>query len=189
MSTKISQLTQLTTPANADYVPIVQASSSTTKYILLSDFMKIATAIPNNTITAPMLATNAIALGYAQTLTSFATASTTVVQVTGLSASVTIPAGGRRVEIMVFAPYLSNTISGSAHTLSLWDGTVGSGTQLQQQVATMPAAGGTVPAFLTWSGTPAAGAKTYNVGLLVNSGTGTLTVASTSPGFILVKVT
>src|SRR5207245_4076341 len=68
-------------------------------------------------------------LGYAQITANITTTSTTVVQATGLTVTVTIPSGGRRVRITGLA---SNVGSSGTVQMSIWDGTVGTGTSLAQ---------------------------------------------------------
>ena len=53
------------------------------------------TGIGTNAIAAASLATSAITLGYAEITSSITTTSSTAVQATGLSVSVTIPSGSR----------------------------------------------------------------------------------------------
>jgi hypothetical protein len=126
-------------------------------------------------------------LGYAQ-ITSNATA-TSLAAVSGLSTTVTIPAGGRRTKITVYCQKMYNTSGPSNTRLTLWDGTVGSGTQLTAAEFTSGSANYGAPITLTWSGVPSAGSKTYNVGLTAVGGTtATLEAASTYPAFILVEI-
>lgn len=141
----------------------------------------------NNVVPANALATNAITLGYTQITSNFTTASTTAVQVTGLTANVTIPAGGRKILILAYCGALSTNSASQTSGLTIWDGTVGSGTQLQQFNSFETAANGSHGVMLPAVVTPAAGAKTYNVGMSVTGGTGTFTAAATLPGFILVE--
>jgi hypothetical protein len=144
-------------------------------------------ALNTNAIAADKLATSAITLGYAQITSDFSTASTSDVQVTGLTASVTIPAGGRKVKITTFFNNGSN--SGSANNnLSIWDGTVGSGTRLSSSNLKNRVVGDNT-GYMTCIAvvSPSAGAKTYNVGLSTNTGTATVNASATSPAFILVE--
>lgn len=125
-------------------------------------------------------------LGYAQITTSFTTTSTTAAQVTGLTITVTIPAGGRKIKITAFTRDLFNTGNTSSVFMSIWDGTVGSGTQLN---ATIGFANGGASAGIAMAVvTPAAGSKTYNIGLnTAGSGTAQIEAGATFPAFILVE--
>lgn len=145
--------------------------------------------LPNNSITGAMLATTANFLGYTQITANITTTSTTAVQATGLTSTVTIPAGGRRVKITVFANVQTGT-SIKAVFFSIWDGTVGSGTQLALSELIVQNASN--DEFMTCIAvvTPAAGSKTYNLGWSSDTGggvTSTISCSATKPAFILVE--
>ena len=140
-----------------------------------------ADKLASNAVTADKLATSAITLGYAQITSNFSTASTSDVQVTGLTVSVTIPAGGRKVKITVYSVYVTN--GANTPVVTLWDGTVGSGTLIQQFNGVTAGGGMCMQAVVT----PSAGAKTYNVGMYTPSGTATLNAVANNPAFILVE--
>lgn len=149
------------------------------------------TGIGTNAIAAASLQTNAIALGYAQITTDFTTTSTSSTLVTGLSIAVTIPAGGRRTEIEVWAQaFGANVDANQATTVTLWDGTVGSGTQLSQATnSNSNAARIVVPLIMKYSAVIAAGSKTFNVGLKTSDGAkaALISAAATYPAYISVK--
>ena len=144
------------------------------------------TGIGTNAIAAASLKTNAIKLGYAAITADVSTASTTVVAATGLSVTVTVPSGSRSIKITA---YIAGTYNSSTNQcrLSIWDGTVGSGTQIAAAF-NGNASGQIVPATMMAVATPSAGSKTYNVGYY-GSGAGTtyITGATTGPSFILVE--
>ena len=143
-----------------------------------------------NSVTAPKLATDAITIGYAQITTTITTTSTTSVQATGLTASVTIPSGGRTVEITAFIPRAQHNASTQYMVADIWDGTVGSGTKLVDSAAynvTVNTGGGIYLSKVITGAS--AGAKTYNVGFYgTSANTSSITVSATSPAYILVKV-
>lgn len=149
----------------------------------------IATAdLADGAVGGSKLATSAITLGYAQITSNFSTTSATPVQVTSLTSTVTIPSGGRRIKITAFTGQLSNTAGNNTGELSIWDGTVGSGTRLQFGDITAGGAGNTgSPCIIIAVVTPAAGSKTYNVGALATAGTTTVAAVATGPAFILVE--
>lgn len=126
-------------------------------------------------------------LGYAQITSNFATTSTTATQVTGLSVTVSV-AGGRRVKITVTGRTMLNSTANAYTTITVWDGTVGSGTQLGSTDFQAYAINAETPAILISAPVPSAGSHTYNVGLHVSGGTGTLAATSTAPAFILVEL-
>lgn len=148
-----------------------------------------ATTVGTNAITAANLATSAILLGYAQITSNFTSsqAAPTYTQLTGLSAAVTVPAGGRGVKVTVFCHALSNTSSNVEMGFSLWAGVVGSGTQLQQCNTYLSTNTLNQHATMIWYGTPSAGSVTYNVGINMNGGTTTVNANSSAPAFILVE--
>lgn len=145
------------------------------------------TQIATNGVSGANLATNAITLGYAQITSNPANvSSTTVVQVSGLSVSVTIPAGGRKVEITAFVPYIQGGSSQTA-AISIWDGTVGTGTKISEADNSLGT--GTFASFYASAiVTPSAGSKTYNVGAAVTTNAATINASAVNPAYILVKV-
>lgn len=167
--------------SNGVTVPTISSSDTFTNKLLST-----GTTFSNNIVPAAALATTAITLGYTQITATITTTSTTIVQATGLTSAVTIPAGGRNVKVTVWlsAAYTS----AGRNRLSIWTGTVGSGTQLTQtDMGTAPSAGA-FAAVLMAVHTPAAGALTYNVGWFTTSaGTATIEASATIPAFILVE--
>lgn len=141
-------------------------------------------AIQTNAVTASKLSTDAITLGYTQITSNFTTVSTTPVQVTGLTTTVTIPAGGRRIKITVFTKAAYGSTSNTSN-LTIWDGTVGSGTQIGAGSGFQSTGANSTIAMAIV--TPAAGSKTYNAGFNVATGTGTWEASTTGPSFILVE--
>lgn len=144
------------------------------------------TGIATNAIEADKLDTNAILLGYAQITSNPSNFnSNSPVIITGLTGSVTIPAGGRKTEITVLIPYVQ---AGATLTcgVSIWDGTVGSGTKLAEQDYTI-ASGGYAAYTVVAVVQPSAGAKTYNAGIAVSTNAVTLNAGATYPAFILIK--
>jgi len=149
----------------------------------------VTTDIATNGVGASNLATNAITLGYAQiTANQASIISTTGVQVTGLTASVTIPSGGRRIEIETWVTNSSNT-GNNTNRLQIWDGTVGSGTLLSEAIAKNRVATDATGFMIAKAYvTPAAGAKTYNVGFAVDANSATVIASATAPAYLIVKV-
>lgn len=138
-------------------------------------------------VIAEQLATDAITLGYAQITSTFNTASATAVQVTSLTTTVTIPVGGRRIKITAFASNAYSTTTAGYIALSIWDGSVGTGTMIGRGQMNATNTTGQVPFLAMAVVTPSAGAKTYNVGLSSSAGTGSIEAATTYPAFLLVE--
>ena len=147
-----------------------------------------STALATNAVQGNQLATSAITLGYTQTTADFSSASTTAVQVTGLTTTVTIPSGSRKIKVTAFSSYMYAGTAAAAAYISIWDGTVGSGTQLQESQVTSATGGQGYVGIAIAVVTPAAGSKTYNIGYRVSSGAaGTFHGSATTPAFILVE--
>jgi len=175
----------LTTDTVSEYTG---AGGVTVDGVLLKDSNMNGSYLTDSSVTAAKLSTSAITLGYTQITSNFTTASATAVQVTSLTSTVTIPAGGRKVRITAFASDIFASAS-AVFVMTIWDGTVGSGTQLTRCLVNNGGTTGvTTPAIAHAIVTPSAGSKTYNVGFSTSAGTGTLEAGATYPAFILVEV-
>ncbi len=147
-------------------------------------------ALQTNAILANNLAANAITLGYAPSTSPYGpTSVSSYTQVTGLTVNVTIPAGGRKVKITAFCGSVLVTAGPSDAYIGIWDGTVGSGTQLAETHSVSGTANYPYPHTCVAVVTPAAGSKTYNVGVKAGGAGTTVTIAATAttPTFILVE--
>lgn len=141
----------------------------------------------DNGIAAGMLSSSAITLGYAQITSNFTTTGgTSSAAVTGLGVTVTIPSGTRHIKITAFCRDLLSTGTQFMH-FGIWDGTVGSGTQLADSQIYAGATTQGNPGICIAVVTPSAGSKTYNVGAYASTGNFTVEAASTYPAFILVE--
>lgn len=141
--------------------------------------------LADNTIGAGKISNSAITLGYAQSTSNFTLSSsqTTPTQVTGLSATVSIPTGSRKIKITAYCGALQPTAPGVA-ILSIWDGAVNSGTQITSANNSTNNVGVTAIAVVT----PSAGSKTYNVGIACSTSNNvTVGASTTQPAFILVE--
>lgn len=142
-----------------------------------------------NAIPAQLLSTSAISLGNATIATNFTTTSTTPVQVTGLTTTVTIPSGSRKIRVEASTGNLFNTGSGQLNVIQIWDGTVGSGTKIAE--ATTYSAASSTGAPVTLRSRPltvSAGSKTYNVAIYaVFGGTASLAAGTGSEAYIAVE--
>lgn len=117
---------------------------------------------------------------------NFTTSSLTSVQITSMSVTVTIPAGGSAVKVTVFGETLANSNSGSYSLLTIWEGTVGSGTLRATSTLLAALNNQTVPAVVMAVFVPTSGSKTYNAGLHASAGTAQF--YSSGPTFILVEL-
>lgn len=125
-------------------------------------------------------------LGYRQILTTFGTSSTSAVQVTGLSCPVIVPTG-RKVKVSAFTVAVDNNTATNPGILSLWEGTVGSGTNINQANSKSSSGGGNF-GFVEGLSTPSSSSKTYNLGLHVGAGSGILNGGAGFPAFIKVEL-
>lgn len=176
-------------PNPIDFDPYEELTDTQMNQLIENDVaLADGTALATNSVAARTLAADAISLGYTAITSNFTTTSGTATQVTDLTSTVTIPAGARAVEITVYVSRVF-TAAGGGIVVTLWDGTVGSGTQLQAARFDPSNINLGVPITLVARVTPSAGSKTYNVGLNNTSGgnNATLVAAATTPAFILVK--
>ena len=128
-------------------------------------------------------------LGYRQLIADQNTGSTTVTALTGLTVPLNNIPTGRKIIGKLYAgeAYASGTNRIEA---SVWDGIVGSGTQVAGGWA--PGVNGTFSAgglLAEFELTPGAATKTYNGGFLANSaGTATFSGTSTHPSFLRIEL-
>lgn len=148
-------------------------------------------ALQTNAVGGSNLATSAITLGYAQiTSSQTSTSSTTFQSIPGLSTTVTVPAGGRRVKITVYIADASPSGSGGVMYLGISK----DGTQVQQTFYNTTGSANFPYPPVMYSETPTAGNHTYTA-LFAGDGTRTMTVEAGSgvglntpgPAFILVE--
>lgn len=185
-----------TTPNDSDYHVVNDGVSGETKKITRDDYLSGAplpantvttAAITDATVTAAKLATNAITLGYTQITSNFATSSGTFTDVTSLSVTVTIPAGGRRVKITAFGGLLSSSVANGGASANIYDVTAGA--QLATASGATNASGDLASLTVLASHIPSSGSRTYKVQLArgVNAQTVTWQASATNPIFILVE--
>lgn len=155
----------------------------------LRGFARLAgSKLDSGSVDATKLSTGAIYLGHASKITNATTTSATPVAVAGLSLTVTVPIGGRNVKLTFTANSVYGTVA-SFITVSIWDGTVGSGTQVGSFTANPTSAGQQLTANGSVIVSPGAGSKTYNVGLQTSAGTATLVGGSTTPAQLIAELT
>lgn len=142
-----------------------------------------------NSVGPEMLSTRALYLGSASVTSNASTASTTPVAIAGLSVTATVPSGSRRTKLTVSAESIT-VAAGNTVTISLWEGTVGSGTKLKQVINFSSSGAQTQPPLcLVHSYAATAGSKTWNVGIQTSSGSfsAIMTAAAGSPAELLVE--
>ncbi|CAB4183087.1 hypothetical protein UFOVP1439_57 [uncultured Caudovirales phage] len=126
-------------------------------------------------------------LGYRQILTAFSTAA--LAQVTGLSVPILVPTGRKiRVNVQPGVQVAEDTTLTNAR-VSIWDGTVSSGTQLQEAGMNTAAANQAMSIQTTAFSTLSAGLHTINIGLrAIGAGNASITGAATTPAFVSVEL-
>lgn len=146
-----------------------------------------AAALATNAVTGSKIGASAILLGYASMTTNFVTSSTTPVLVTGMSVSVTVPAGGRSILCLAAFATMYNNTSGQFADVSFYRGTVG-GTRIGRFLGKGAAATIDAPGSgFALDPAPAAGNYTYNLAFdTISGGTATLGADTTYPGRFIV---
>jgi len=113
---------------------------------------------------------------------------TSLTQILGMTQTFTADAN-KEYKITV-QPGASMTLSGSGATsaMSIWDGTVGSGTQLMESHVTSAGSNYGAATSVWWTGRLSAGSHTINLGLrAIGAGTTTLGVAVVTPAIFTIE--
>jgi len=126
-------------------------------------------------------------IGFAQICSNFTTASATDTQVLGLSCPVVVPTGAR-VKVTFFATNLANAATTTIATVSVYNGTPGSGTKLDESLAPMVTGIGNAGTSVHYTHTPISGSITYNAGARTTGGTLTVAGAATTPSYLQVEL-
>lgn len=127
-------------------------------------------------------------LGYAQINSNFTSAGTAEQAVTGLSTTVTVPAGGKRIKVTAYTGQLIASIDNSRIDLSIYEDSTRIGTSYG--TVRSGVSGGSGPVSTVVVKVPTAGSHTYSVRVTVSVGSGTATVFSDSvtAAFLLVEL-
>lgn len=145
------------------------------------------TGLDDASVTARAIESSAITLSYQQLNSNTAVTGTSYIDLSGLSVTVTVPAGGRYLEVVGYAPHVSTTSAENVVNLSLRDGSnnIVSGLSANIRADTIQPLGAVV-----YVRQLAAGTYTFklSVSRSVNSGTTTVSSASTRPSFITARL-
>lgn len=143
-------------------------------------------ALQVNSVGASNLATNAITLGYVQSTSDFTTTAGPS-DITGLSVTVTIPAGGRRIRITGFVGRGSASVANAGLGLIIYDVTASA--QLAESDGATNASGNFVNLTAIAVISPSPGSRTYKLQFSNNGNAATVHTngAVGQPTFILVE--
>lgn len=188
---KIPAYPAITSPDGADLLVIEDVSVNTTKKITLTKLKEwfqsltswVTTAmIADAAVTAPLLSTSAITLGYAERTTTYSSGSDG--NVTSLSVSVTVPAGGRRILITGYCGNFSNSAA-NQNIMQIRE----SSTVLNAARNKITANNDQSSVAVMASFVPSAGSHTYNLYVAQGSaGTMSVNASATEPSYILVQL-
>ena len=126
-------------------------------------------------------------IGYAQIMSNFTTSSATDTQVLGLTCPVVVPTGAK-VKVTFFASNLANATTTTIATATVYNGTPGSGTKLDEILTPMVSGIGNAGNSVYIVYTPASGANTFNAGMRTTGGTVTVAGATTAPSYLQVEL-
>lgn len=145
-----------------------------------------AVANNNNWVTGNMLATSAILLGNTLSTSLSQTFSTSLTDLTGMTTTVTVPSGGRSIEIVAKVT-INNATTNDVITVSIRE----SSTTLQTYSYNTVSNGRDIDIFFShFISAPSSGSHTYKLSGQTTTGTGNCTYkgASTAPAMIVVKL-
>lgn len=191
--------TQVANPYNnieyAEIVSVSYSSPNTTITLNTGDFG----SMPNMTLTNPQYSTTENPFGLPQgvngaslkrfvsSMVGFNTSSTTTIQLSGITTSLTIPFGVNQLEVTFDARGYNSTAASDVE-VSIWQGTVGSGVQWATDNAALIATGNAaMPVHPHAIIQVVPGPITINVGVRASAGTAFLEAAAGYPMKLTVK--
>jgi len=141
--------------------------------------------IANAAVTNTKLSTSAITLGYAEATTNQTVATGTITDLTSLTVTVTVPAGGRRLKITGFIPTAVVSVSAEESKLLIREST----TVLSMTYNRFEPGNNTAVSPVMYSAVVGAGSHTYKLSVDHNATASVVYgMAATYPGFILVEL-
>jgi hypothetical protein len=124
-------------------------------------------------------------LGWAEMRATFSATGTSINAVPALTTTI-YGAVGSTVEVTT-SGYLANNPAAGYVTISLWDGTVGSGTQIGAGQHYIDTGGGSANFYVSVPVVLTSSSKTYNVGITTTAATGRLDASATAPAYLKVE--
>jgi hypothetical protein len=165
----------------------ISVTSGTIGSAALASNAVTSSAIATNAVTAPKLSTSAIYLG-ATTITANMTATSAAFAATSptMILSVTVPSGGRNMQITCFGPAISTSAAANYAFAAVYDttaGAIGSGASMVGTARYVSTTGGYASGLYITGvvSAPSAGVHTYQLAL-ASGGGGTTTVNADSGG-------
>jgi hypothetical protein len=145
-------------------------------------------AFTQGAVGAADIATTAITLASLSSVTSPGAFTSTNILIPGLTTTVTIPAGGRKVRITAFVPNIGSSSACNA-TIAIYNNTAASGTILQQAAyQTNSTSSAVTTGYIIYEYTPAAGSQSYCVAVSVGAGNGTVTLGANTIAYMSIQV-
>jgi len=145
-------------------------------------------SISDNAITGNSLATNAITLGYAENLTQInpGAGANTQYDISGLTTTVTVPAGGRRIKVTVQVPVIRTAATAPIQVIL----DIREGETILASISVLSSTTNTGSfGIVTYSAIPTAGSHTYKASCWCSSaGAIYIDGATTAPSFILAEL-
>lgn len=127
-------------------------------------------------------------MGMKRVTSALNTTSTSPAQITGMSITTTIPLG-RKAKISIECDSIENSVANSYASLTIWSGTVGSGTQLARAISRNAVANEPEPAICIARVTGTGSSVTFNAALnSVTSGTSTINAGAAYPAYFVVEL-
>jgi hypothetical protein len=127
-------------------------------------------------------------VGYRQITSNFTTTSSSAVQVPGLSAPTIVPTG-RKLKLTAFTFALATASTTGYLTMEIWDGVVGSGTQISQVTNYISTGGSNIGGIAQAIYQPSAGLHTFNVGFLCSqAATSSVSASPSAPAFVMAEL-
>lgn len=179
-------ITDLRTPA-ALAVPYLWGGASNTKGHLVPNHADgtLVTTADTNSVNGTMLATSAIELGYAQAVVA-TTGITSEFDIAGLSATVTVPPGGRDIRITVELADVGSSVGSQRAAIQIKEGS----TALRRVYQWLPNTSGNTVHLSARVPAPSAGVHTYKATISRDVGGGTVSAYAAGvpdQSFILVE--
>jgi hypothetical protein len=170
----------------------VSFSTNTTVVVQVPDGYAIPTsggvsAVSYSTAQNPLGWTDSKVIGYVPLCTNATTTSASAALVSGLTTTAYVPAG-RKVKVTFFTQEFYNSGGTNLNEISVWSGTVGSGTQICALENNNATASNGIPGTAIAVISPLTGSNTFNVGMKASAGTSTLVGQTLSPAFISVEL-